>query len=310
MKNESNIKKKITMPSFIKFLKKHIPSIEIKSDKTFKELTTFKIGGKIKYLIFVKEENILLKILKLCKTYNKPYFILGQGSNLLASDKIHKLLVLKICFNEILKKENKLICGAGATLFQINNFAIKSSLTGLEWSFGIPGSLGGAVKMNAGSFGGEMKNIVDCVYYTDGIKIYKKQNNALNFEYRKSFFSNNNFVILKVVLNLKNSIEEEVRNNCLKFYEKRRKMQPYNFSSAGSVFKRPLNNFAPVLIERCKLKGLCCGGAEISPKHCGFIVNKNGEATFKQVFKLIAKIKKTVEKKFDIILEEEIIILR
>lgn len=310
MKKSKSHSENISKQKFIKLLLKKVPNIELIKNKTFKDLTTFKIGGKIKYLIEIKEVNILLKILQLCREYKIKYFILGQGSNILASDRVCKILVLKINLDYLKVRDNKIICGAGVNLFKINNVAIKNSLTGLEWSFGIPGSVGGAVKMNAGSFGGEMKNVVDCVYYTDGIKIYKKQNSSLNFKYRESFFSFNNFIILKVVLLLKKGKEILIKNKCYLNYENRRKTQPYNLPSAGSVFKRPQNEFAPVLIERCKLKGLRCGGAEISSKHCGFIVNFNKQAKFQQVFKLITKIKKTVLKKFDIILQEEIIILR
>ncbi|MBQ3213843.1 MAG: UDP-N-acetylmuramate dehydrogenase [Clostridia bacterium] len=310
MKNLNKNKKNISISNFIKLLLKKVPNINLITNKSFKDLTTFKIGGKIKYLIEIKEINILLKILQLCKEYNIKYFILGQGSNILASDKVCKILILKISLDYLKVRDNKIICGAGVNLFKINDTAIKNSLTGLEWSFGIPGTIGGAVKMNAGSFGGEIKDVVECVYYTDGVKIYKKQNSSLSFDYRKSFFTFNNFVILKVVLSLKKGKQILIKNKCFLNYENRRKTQPYNLPSAGSVFKRPQNEFAPVLIERCKLKGLRCGGAEISSKHCGFIVNFNNQAKFQQVLKLISKIKKTVLKKFDIILQEEIIILR
>lgn len=310
MKNLSKNKKNISISNFIKLLLKKVPNINLITNKSFKDLTTFKIGGKIKYLIEIKEINILLKILQLCKEYNIKYFILGQGSNILVSDKVCKTLILKISLDYLKVRDNKIICGAGVNLFKINDTAIKNSLTGLEWSFGIPGTIGGAVKMNAGSFGGEIKDVVECVYYTDGVKIYKKQNSSLSFDYRKSFFTFNNFVILKVVLSLKKGKQILIKNKCFLNYENRRKTQPYNLPSAGSVFKRPQNEFAPVLIERCKLKGLRCGGAEISSKHCGFIVNFNNQAKFQQVLKLISKIKKTVLKKFDIILQEEIIILR
>ena len=310
MDYKMNKNKKITIKQFVKLIKEKIKNLEVEDNKTFKDLTTFKIGGKIKYFIEITEVNTLLKILSLANKYNIPYFILGLGSNILADDKVCKILVLKISLQDIVVRKNKIICGSGLSLFKLNHFAIKNNLSGLEWSYGIPGSVGGVVKMNAGSFGGEFKDVVECVYYTDGFKIYKKENKALNFSYRSSFFSNNNFVILKVVLCLKKGEENLIEKECFSNLEKRRKMQPYNLPSAGSVFKRPQNEFVPVLIERCRLKGLSCGGAKISSKHCGFIVNFNREATFKQVFKLITKIKKTVLKKFDIILEEEIIIIR
>lgn len=303
-------KNKISMGNFIKILHEKIKNITVKDNLTFKDLTTFKIGGKIKYLIEIKEINILLKILQLANYYGVTYIILGQGSNILASDKTCKVLVLKILLKDIVVRDNKIICGAGVNLYKLNHVAINNNLSGLEWSYGIPGSVGGAVKMNAGSFGGEIKDVVSCVYYTDGNKIYKKNSDALKFGYRKSFFTNNNFVILKVVFGLKKQDKEVVEKLCFTNLKKRQEMQPYNYPSAGSVFKRPVNEFAPVLIERCKLKGLSCGGAKISSKHCGFIINKNNQATFMQVLKLITKIKKTVLKKFDIMLEEEIIILR
>ncbi len=303
-------KQKVTLANFVKILNKKYPEIQVKTNYTFKDLTTFKIGGKIKALIEITQIDILLKVLNLIKDYDIEYFILGKGSNLLVSDKPCNFLVLKIMLNSITVRGNKIICGAGVGLFKLNQIAIKNNLTGLEWSFGIPGSLGGAVKMNAGSFGGEMSFVTECVYYTDGNKIYKKTNKGLKFSYRKSFFSNNNFVILKVIISLKKGDGEQVKKLCLQNFKKRQETQPYNLPSAGSVFKRPKNEFAPVLIERCSLKGFKCGGAQISTKHCGFIVNINNQATFNQVFKIITKIKKTVSKKFDIILEEEIIILR
>lgn len=303
-------KQKVTISSFLKILKKKYPDIMVKTDLTFKQLTTFKIGGKIKALIEITKVDELLKVMGLLNYCDIPYFILGKGSNLLVSDKPCKFVVLKIMLNSIKVKNNKIICEAGVSLFKLNTVAIDNSLSGLEWSFGIPGSVGGAVKMNAGSFGGEIKNVVECVYYTDGKKIYKKTNKALDFGYRKSYFSNKNFIILKAIFSLENGVSENIKMQCLQNLKNRQNSQPYNKPSAGSVFKRPLNNFAPVLIERCNLKGFKCGGAEISTKHCGFIVNNDGTATFNQVFKLITKIKKTVSKKFGIILEEEIIILR
>lgn len=302
--------KVITIAKFVKILKQKYPEIEVKNNYSFKDLTTFKIGGKIKALIEITKVDNLLNVLRLVNEYNVPYFILGNGSNLLVSDKPSKFLVLKIMLNSISVQKNKIICGAGLSLFKLNRVAIQNGLTGLEWSFGIPASVGGAVKMNAGSFGGEMKNVIECVYYTDGEKIYKKSNKALEFSYRKSFFSSNNFIILKAIFKLKFGVSSDIEKTCLSNLKKRMQVQPYNLPSAGSVFKRPINEFAPILIERCALKGFKCGGAQISTKHCGFIVNLDGNATFNQVFKIISKIKKTVLKKFDIMLEEEIIILK
>lgn len=301
---------KVNINKFCMLLKKQMPNLIVKTNKTFKDLTSFKIGGKIKCLIEINTINSLMQVLNLLSKYNIDYFILGFGTNILASNKSFDKVVLKICIKDISVKNNQIICGAGVGIFKLNQVAIENSLSGLEWSYGIPGSVGGAVKMNAGSFGGEIKDVVKTVFYTDGKKIYKKEGSALNFKYRQSFFTNNNYIILKVVFSLKKSEKDVIEKLCYENYSKRKNTQPYSLPSAGSVFKRPVEGFAPIYIEKCGLKGKRVGGAEISQKHCGFIVNSDAKAKFKDVLKLITKIKKTVLKKFDIMLEEEIIILK
>lgn len=301
---------KININKFSILLKKQMPDLIVKTNKTFKDLTSFKIGGKIKCLVEINTINSLMQVLGLLEKYQVEYFILGFGTNLLASNKAFNKVVLKICLKDIAIKNNQIICGAGVGIFKLNQFAIENSLSGLEWSYGIPGSVGGAVKMNAGSFGGEIKDVVKTVFYTDGKKIYKKDGNSLNFNYRQSFFTNNNFIILKVIFELKKGDKDSIEKLSYENYSKRKNLQPYSLPSAGSVFKRPVEGFAPIYIEKCGLKGKRVGGAEISQKHCGFIVNYDAKAKFKDVLKLITKIKKTVSKKFDIMLEEEIIILK
>lgn len=300
----------ISIKKFIKLLKKNYPKIEIRTNETFKNHTTFKVGGKIGAFIEVHDIKSLFNVLEFVKKYNIRCFILGAGSNLLVSDKKFKGIVIKIALNDYFIKDDSIICGAGMSLFRLNSIAIENGLSGLEWSYGIPGSVGGGVKMNAGCYGEEIGNFIEFVYYTDGNKIYKKNKNELDFSYRHSYFSDKDFVILKVCFKLNKGIKDDIKTKCYEIYKKRKQSQPYDLPSAGSVFKRPKDGFVPVYIERCNLKGVRCGGAEISNKHCGFIVNYSGKATFKQIFKLICKIKKTVSKKFGIILQEEIIILR
>lgn len=301
---------KLNINKTISLLKKELPKLTIKTNKTFKDLTSFKIGGRIKCLIEITSINLLLQVMTVLNKYNIEYFILGFGTNILASNKTFNKVVLKICLKEISVKNNQIVCGAGVGIFKLNQIAIENSLSGLEWSYGIPGSVGGAIKMNAGSFGGEIKDVVKSVFYTDGKKIYKKEGNALKFAYRQSFFSDNNFIILKAVFSLEKSEKSAIESRCIDCYAKRKQSQPYSLPSAGSVFKKPSEGFAPIYIEKCGLKGKKVGGAEISKKHCGFIVNPQSKAKFKDVFKLINKIKKTVSKKFDIMLKEEIIILK
>ena len=295
--------------NFFKDMKTFLPTVRVVKNQTFKNLTTIKIGGKIRAFIEIKEVTKLLKIISLCKKNKVEFFVLGNGSNLLVSDKLFEKVVLKISLKSIRVKNENIVCGAGVNMFSLNHFAIKNGLSGLEWSYGIPGTVGGGVKMNSGSFGGEMKDVVQCVYYTDGEKIFRKNVKSLGFSYRNSFFSKNNYIILKVVLKLKKDLPENIDKLCSKIFSKRIATQPYGTLNAGSVFKKPKENYAPVMIEMCGLKGVKYKNAEISSKHCGFIINANGKATFHQVLKLICKIKKTVFEKFGIMLETEIEIL-
>lgn len=287
-----------------------MPEVIVSRRKRFSELTTFGIGGKIGAYVKIDDRKVLFKLLRLLKLYRVKYFILGRGSNLLANDTFHDLFVIHICLDEMFCFKNKIVCGAGVGLFNLNNFACKNGLSGLEWSYGIPGSVGGAVCGNAGSFGGEMGKVVQYVYYTDGKRLYRKHGNELDFQYRNSYFSNKNYVILRVVLTLNYKPAEEIRKLCEYNLERKKALQPYEKRSAGSIFKRPQNTFAPPLIEKCNLKGLTKGDAQISTKHCGFIVNLNGKAKFKDVYSLLQHTKKTVLKRLGVRLEEEIVILK
>ncbi len=287
-----------------------MPEVVVSKKKKFSELTTFGIGGKIGAYVKIDDRKVLFKLLRLLKLYRVKYFILGRGSNLLAGDTFHDLFVIHINFNELFCFNNKIVCGAGVNLFRLNTFACENGLSGLEWSYGIPGSVGGAVYGNAGSFGGEMGKVVQYVYYTDGEHLYRKSGEELNFSYRKSYFSNKNYVILRVVLNLSSKEKEEIKMLCENNFEKKKALQPYEKRSAGSVFKRPLGTFAPILIEKCNLKGLIMGDAQISTKHCGFIVNLNGNAKFRDVYSLLKRTKRVVFREFKVKLEEEIVILK
>lgn len=278
---------------FLDAVKKSLPSLSIRKNEYFKHHTSFGIGGKMAMYVEVENELDLLLLLKLCKMYFVKFFLLGNGTNILASDTRHDMLVIKLNLKEIKVRQNKIICGAGASLFSINHVAQKEGLSGLEWSYGLPASVGGAVIMNAGSFGKEMKDVVESVYYTDGYKIFHKSAKALDFSYRHSFFQDKDYVITKVVLKLERSNSDEVLSKCQDILRIRHLKQPFSMRSAGSVFKKPKENFAPYLIERCGLKGVKIGEAQVSKKHCGFIVNLK-DAKFSDVFKLICKIKPRV----------------
>ena len=294
--------------NFVKMLGDCFPDIKIIKNATFKNYTTIGVGGKIFAMAIIDSEQKLIDLLSLCDKEKIAYFILGNGSNILARDRTFYDLVIKIELKSLSRKGSKIIASSGVNMFALNQFAIAECLGGLEWSYGLPGSVGGAIKMNAGSFGHEIGEFVDYVYFTDGKKIYKKYAKSLHFSYRKSFFSNTNLVILSAVFCLKEAKSDKIKRLCQHCYQKRLDTQPYSQRSAGSIFKRPEGNFAPVLIQSCGFKGYKIGDAEVSTKHCGFIVNKKN-AKFNEIFRIICKIKKTVSKKFDIILEEEVVII-
>ena len=302
--------RKIKTKKCLNLLREKFPHLIFLTEERFKSHTTFGIGGKIGIYVEVERASDIVMLVREAKRINLRYFILGLGSNILASDKFHDILVIKNNIKDIRLCGDKVVCGAGVSLNRLNNFAMENSLSGIEWSYGIPGSVGGAVKMNSGSYGGEIKDVVQAVYFFDGEKLRKKCLSTLDFSYRHSFFSDKNFVILKAVFKLKKGDKDKIERKSFEILKKRREGQPHNYKSAGSVFKRPKGTFAPVLIEGAGLKGLNRGGAEVSTKHCGFVVNRSGNAKFSNVFWIICKIKETVLKKYDIMLVEEIEILK
>lgn len=265
--------------------------------------TTFKIGGLAK--IFQPRS---IEELKQFLAFNKQeYFILGNGSNILAGNNI-KPIIIKITFlDKIYKKGNILCVESGVNLFKLIKYCADNGLSGLEALYGIPSSVGGAIYMNAGSFGTEIGEFVTSVDYLDDKgNLHKKI--KPKFSYRNSFFTNKNYVITMVRLKLSKNEPKNIIDKCKYYFNLKKEKQPYNYPSAGSVFKRVEGIPAPILIERSGLKGLKIGGAMVSTKHCGFVVNINN-AKFSDVKKIICKIQKTVLKKFGIILTREIVVI-
>ncbi len=273
-----------------------------------KNLTTFKIGGVVKLYIVVKTILALKQVIKVCDDNNAKWFVIGKGSNLLVSSKKINMVFISLAgeFFDIEADNFTITCGASVGLFELNRFAWDNNLSGLEWSYGIPGTIAGAVVMNAGCFGGEIKDVVCSVSFTDGYNDYVYSNEQLLFGYRTSFFQDKHFVITSIKLNLTNGTGDVIKNTCFANFNKKKMLQPYNLPSAGSVFKKVDGVAVPILIEKLNLKGLKIGDAQVSTKHCGFIVNLN-KAKSSQVFRIICKIKKTIYKKFGIMLCTEII---
>ncbi|MBR1810098.1 MAG: UDP-N-acetylmuramate dehydrogenase [Clostridia bacterium] len=284
-----------------------------KTDARFDALTTFRIGGAIPLLILPDSAETLKKALSVLKTYDMNYFVLGHGSNLLAPDDGVAYPVVSLTegeFSSVRVEGETITAGAGALLVSVCNAALAAELSGLETVYGIPGSVGGGVYMNAGAYGGELADTLETVYSmtADG-EIIARGVEALNLSYRHSLFMENGEIVLQAVFRLQKSSKEAVKAAMEDYISRRRDKQPLQYPSAGSVFRRPAGHFAGALIEQAGLKGCTVGGAQVSEKHAGFIVNIGG-ATAEDVSALIRHIQQTVFAASGVRLEPEILCLR
>lgn len=285
---------------------------KIEKDAPLKDHTTFKIGGQCNLLVHMNGEESFLKLVPLAEKLGIPYYIFGKGSNLIVdSDGISGVVFISgKDFSEVVKRDSDtLVCQAGVSIVNICNKALEQSLTGLEFAYGIPGTLGGAVFMNAGAYGGEMKDVVTSVKTMDrqgNIKVYS--NSELDFSYRHSRFCQSGEIVLSAEIKLQKGDKSEIKAKMDELMEKRRSKQPLEFPSAGSTFKRPEGNYAAALIEQCGLKGVHVGDAEVSEKHSGFVINK-GNASFAELMELIRIVKDTVKEKTGYVLECEPLII-
>ena len=269
--------------------------------------TTFGIGGPA-LLIRPQNREQLQTAVALCRGAGQPPFILGRGSNLLVSDAgiARPVIQLGEGLSTVVRQGDTLRCGAGAALISVCLQAAQAGLSGLEWAYGIPGSLGGGVYMNAGAYGGELKDVVAEVTYLDENGDFcTASGDALQFGYRHSVFQQRECCIVEAVLALVPGRESEIRAAMEDYMNRRREKQPLEYGSAGSTFKRPAGNYASALVDRCGLKGLAVGGAEVSQKHAGFIINRGG-ATAAEVLQLIAEVQRTVREKTGYELECEV----
>lgn len=296
---------------FYEHLKEIIPEDRILFDEPMKKHTTFRVGGPAKYFVRPKTAEEVSAMLHYFQLIDREYYILGNGSNLLVSDKGYDGVIVEIGqeMDEIRVVGEQLICKGGAPLSKAASCAMKAALTGLEFASGIPGSIGGAVVMNAGAYGGEMKQIVEqaTVVAADG-SIMVLSNEELEMGYRTSIFKKKPLVCVETVLSLKKGKEEEIRSRMDELREQRIKKQPLEYPSAGSTFKRPEGYFAGKLIMDAGLSGLCIGGAKVSEKHCGFIIN-TGNASAADIKDLIDEVVEIVEKRFHVRLEPEVCML-
>lgn len=298
------------MNEFIKEVKKlNIGRLE--KDISIKKLTTYKVGGVASVLIYPKNERKLVLLLKLIKQYNLPYKIIGNGSNLIFSDKAYEGVLIKLTeLNQIEIFENKIRVGAGYSLMKLSRVALKHSLTGLEFAAGIPATVGGAIFMNAGAYKSDMGYIVQSIrVLTPDFKIIELENRELNFHYRTSFLkTHRDYICLEALIKLKRGDKILIDRVMRERLQRRIESQPLNYPSAGSVFRNPKDQFSGELIEKAGLKGFQIGGAMVSDKHANFIINK-GNATAQDVKDVIFYTKEKVKEKYgvDLLFEQEFV---
>lgn len=271
--------------------------------------TTMRIGGECDVFAEPNSEECLVGLLNACRENGLPYFILGRGSNLLIKRFGGVVIAIGQALGNITVNGSTITAGAGASLSAVCNIALENSLSGMECLYGIPGSAGGALYMNAGAYGGEMRDIVRsarCIDKDGNIAELSAEEMALS--YRHSAFSENGFCILSVTLELIPREKAEIKAKMDELLQRRRDKQPLEFPSCGSTFKRPEGYFAAALIEECGLKGFTVGGAQVSEKHSGFVINRGG-ATFEDVMELVEHIRSVVREKKGVELECEMLIV-
>lgn len=281
-------------------------------DAPMKKYTSFRCGGNASVLVIPDCVETLKKIIDFCNLKSVKPLIIGNGSNLLVSDNGINGVVIKIGSDiskiELLD-ETTIRCEAGASLKSLCMFALENSLSGLEFAYGIPGTLGGAVYMNAGAYGGEMKDVLVSTTHIDSNGEFGEltQEN-LKLVYRGSAYTDNNYTIVSAVMKLKKADKKDIKESMDEKLQKRKDKQPLEYGSAGSTFKRPTGYFAGALIEQSGLKGYTVGGAQVSEKHAGFVINKDN-ATATDVINLIRDVQKIVYEKHGVKLETEVKII-
>lgn len=292
---------------FLEELRKITDGNQIYENEPMSLHTTFRVGGPADALVKPTESALPL-VIKLCRKYREPYFIKGNGSNLLVGDRGIRGLVIEMSskMEDILVEGEQITAGAGVLLAKAAGQAAAHGLSGMEFAAGIPGSIGGAVVMNAGAYGGEMKDIIECVTVLDpdgNKKVLDKE--ELDFGYRKSCITEKDYIVTKAVLKLSVGKQETIRGKMEEYRAKRLEKQPLQYASAGSTFKRPEGHYAGKLIMDAGLRGYQVGAAQVSEKHCGFVINRGG-ATAAEIRQLMQEVSEQVREKYGVTLEPEV----
>ena len=295
----------------IQALRKFVPEENICLQESMASHTTFRIGGLADCFVQLENTEQLIKVQKYLSQVGVPFFILGNGSNLLVSDTGFRGVILQIGpkMNRVTVEGNVIVAQAGASMAQIARTAMEHGLTGMEFASGIPGTIGGGVVMNAGAYGGELSQIVTQVNVVNSEgEIMELDNETMEFGYRTSTIRNNPFTVTEVILRLEKGDRQQIRERMEELAARRREKQPLEYPSAGSTFKRPAGYYAGQLIMEAGLRGFQCGGAKVSDKHCGFVIN-TGNATAEDVRKLIREVQARVKDQFNVDLETEVLFL-
>lgn len=293
------------------YIKTVIPQERVLFHEPMSKHTTFRVGGEADCLIMIQDEEELAKLVPYLHRIEQEYFILGNGSNLLVGDKGYRGIVLKLGeqMEQIHVEDTRITAKAGALLSQTAVAAKENSLTGLEFAAGIPGSIGGGVVMNAGAYGGEMKMVVESVRGMDREgQILTLDNDTMEFGYRTSAIKYRPIIVLEVVLQLAKGDRDKIRDRMDELAQLRRSKQPLEYPSAGSTFKRPEGYYAGKLIMDAGMRGYRIGGAQVSNKHCGFIIN-TGKATAADIREVIEEVQERVKERFHVSLEPEVVFL-
>ena len=294
--------------NFYEELKNTIPEARIQLDEPMKSHTTFRIGGPAKYFVIPETKEEIKAVIECCKKADMPYYILGNGSNLLVSDKGYEGVVIQIFknMNQIVLDGETITAQAGAILSSVANKALEAELTGFEFAAGIPGTLGGACVMNAGAYGGEMKDVlVSVVVLTQDGEFLTIPKEELELGYRTSVIAKKNYIVLEATICLTKGDKEAIKARMDELKVQRTTKQPLEYPSAGSTFKRPVGYFAGKLIQDAGLRGFQVGGAQVSEKHCGFVINKD-QATAADVAELMKQVSAKVKEQFGVELEAEV----
>lgn len=295
----------------MEFLKAHVPEEDILENEPMSRHTTFRIGGEAACFIRISKEEQLAALIPYFQKVDIPYFVIGNGSNLLVGDRGYNGVILQIKdkFDRIDIEGNLMRIQAGALLSKVAASALAHSLTGFEFASGIPGTIGGGVMMNAGAYGGEMKQVVQSVtVLSDEGEVMELDNGTMEFGYRTSIIRNRHFTVLKVSIKLAEGEQGAIKTRMEELAAQRKEKQPLSYPSAGSTFKRPEGYFAGKLIMDAGLRGYSIGGARVSEKHCGFVINE-GNATAADVAEVILEVQERVKDKFGVSLEREVIYL-